>query len=265
MRTHVRGAPREAATDTLSRRKIEKPDRLPLAGDMEGPPLQTADTDVIVVIGQRVLIRDCLVCCLKAANPNCLVLAFALAKDWLQAAERHPVPAMIVLYVQDRKPADHQFDAELAALVGNGINNPVVIISDNEDVNHIFTALECGARGYIPTSVTLGVAVEAMRLVEAGGMYVPASAMISWKRTGANSPQQDGHLKEMFTARQAAVLTALRQGKANKCIAHELNMREGTVKVHIRNIMKKLKAKNRTEVAILAHELLGKRSGADQS
>jgi DNA-binding NarL/FixJ family response regulator len=62
-------------------------------------------------------------------------------------------------------------------------------------------------------------------------------------------------LKDLFTARQAAVLRALRQGKANKQIAYDLNMREGTVKVHIRNIMRKLKAKNRTEVAILANGL----------
>nr|WP_246482341.1 LuxR C-terminal-related transcriptional regulator [Methylopila capsulata] len=54
-----------------------------------------------------------------------------------------------------------------------------------------------------------------------------------------------------FTARQAAVVDALRQGKANKIIAYELNMRESTVKVHVRNIMRKLKAKNRTEVAFM--------------
>ena len=48
------------------------------------------------------------------------------------------------------------------------------------------------------------------------------------------------------------MLQALKQGKANKLIAHELNMREGTVKVHVRNIMRKLHAKNRTEVAIWA-------------
>ena len=44
------------------------------------------------------------------------------------------------------------------------------------------------------------------------------------------------------------MLTALREGKANKIIAYDLNMCEGTVKVHVRNIMKKLKARNRTEV-----------------
>jgi DNA-binding NarL/FixJ family response regulator len=50
-----------------------------------------------------------------------------------------------------------------------------------------------------------------------------------------------------FTARQAAVADRLRRGKPNKLIAYELNMCESTVKVHIRNIMKKLRASNRTE------------------
>jgi DNA-binding NarL/FixJ family response regulator len=46
-----------------------------------------------------------------------------------------------------------------------------------------------------------------------------------------------------------AVVEALRRGRANKIIAYELNLRESTVKVHIRNIMRKLHATNRTEVA----------------
>ena len=51
------------------------------------------------------------------------------------------------------------------------------------------------------------------------------------------------------SVRQFAVADALRRGKANKIIAYELNMSESTVKVHIRNIMKKHKATNRTEAA----------------
>ncbi len=60
----------------------------------------------------------------------------------------------------------------------------------------------------------------------------------------------------LFTTRQAAVVEALKRGKANKIIAYELEMRESTVKVHVRNIMKKLKATNRTEVAYKANLLL---------
>jgi DNA-binding NarL/FixJ family response regulator len=51
------------------------------------------------------------------------------------------------------------------------------------------------------------------------------------------------------------VLRALREGKANKIIAYELNMRESTVKVHVRNIMKRLNARNRTEVAFKTRDL----------
>ena len=54
-----------------------------------------------------------------------------------------------------------------------------------------------------------------------------------------------------FTARQLDVLERLKQGQPNKIIAYELGMCESTVKVHIRNIMKKLKATNRTQVAFL--------------
>jgi DNA-binding NarL/FixJ family response regulator len=55
-----------------------------------------------------------------------------------------------------------------------------------------------------------------------------------------------------FTRREAQVLEQLQQGKANKVIAYELNISESTVKVHVRNIMKKLHATNRTQVAFLA-------------
>ena len=51
--------------------------------------------------------------------------------------------------------------------------------------------------------------------------------------------------------RQAEILDCLRRGMANKLIAYELDMCESTVKVHIRHIMKKLNATNRTQVAYL--------------
>ena len=52
------------------------------------------------------------------------------------------------------------------------------------------------------------------------------------------------------------VVEEIRHGKANKQIAYELNMSEHTVKVHLRHIMRKLKARNRTEVAVLSSSLL---------
>jgi DNA-binding NarL/FixJ family response regulator len=57
------------------------------------------------------------------------------------------------------------------------------------------------------------------------------------------------------------VLEALRKGKANKAIAFELSIHESTVKVHVRNIMKKLGARNRTEVVYLAQAQIPPRLG----
>lgn len=58
------------------------------------------------------------------------------------------------------------------------------------------------------------------------------------------------------TARELEVLASLAKGKSNKMIARELNMREGTVKVHVRSLLKKLNATNRTQLALRAHRAL---------
>ena len=56
----------------------------------------------------------------------------------------------------------------------------------------------------------------------------------------------------MLTGRELSVVQAIQQGKSNKIIAHELNMGLSTVKVHLRNVMRKMNAKNRTDVAMKA-------------
>jgi DNA-binding NarL/FixJ family response regulator len=75
-----------------------------------------------------------------------------------------------------------------------------------------------------------------------------------------------------LTERQMKVVEAVSHGFANKQIAYKLKMSENTVKVHLRHIMKKLNARNRTEIAIMTRRLLdeidghkpGGRAGASQ-
>ena len=56
---------------------------------------------------------------------------------------------------------------------------PVIVVSHDDDADQVLLALQSGVRGYIPTSVTFDVAIEAMRLVKAGGTFVPASSLNS--------------------------------------------------------------------------------------
>ena len=122
--------------------------------------------------------------------------------------------------------------------------------------------LRSGAKGYIPTSLPMGVGIEALALVRAGGVYGPVSMLLDKVPPPPSRPveiipePEDEEADNQFTPRQLDVIESLRRGKPNKLIAYELNMCEGTVKVHIRNIMRKLKATNRTEVAILANKFL---------
>ena len=132
---------------------------------------------------------------------------------------------------------------------------PMIFLSDTEEPKQILDTLEQGARGYIPTSTSLRLAIEAIRLVRAGGTYAPADILRAGLKNesgGRRKPSGNG----ILTARQSAVLQAVRKGKANKIIAYELDMRESTVKVHVRNLMRKLMATNRTELAYLARDLL---------
>jgi DNA-binding NarL/FixJ family response regulator len=214
------------------------------------------DAAAIVVIEKRALVRECLARCLKAVSGH-TVISFPSVDSWIEV--RNDISASLIMLSIVGKPSDPEPHREISRLSKPNNALPTILLSDAEEPDQIVEAISQGARGYIPTSVPLDVVVEVMRLVKAGGTFVPASSLIASIRSndGIMASQQNGN--GLFTARQAAVVEALRRGKANKIIAYELNMRESTVKVHIRNIMKKLKARNRTEVAFMTNELIRNR------
>ena len=230
----------------LKSERLQSRERKPLtdSGVAHDTPLLT-----IALIENRLFVRDCIARTLKLCS-EFNVVSFPSVAKWIEAGD--VVTASFILWCISGR-SDSQMQQEITLLAQRQKAVPIILVSDAEDLDHIIYALNEGARGYIPTSVSLEVAIEAMHLVNAGGTYVPASSLVAAHR----SSQEPGTPKRLgiFTARQAAVVEALRKGKANKIIAYELNMRESTVKVHVRSIMKKLKAKNRTEVAFLTNDL----------
>lgn len=202
----------------------------------------------IIVIDPRVLFRDCLTLCLRHAYEDRRVTAYASIAEWM-AKGGGETSAVVLLSTPRAGSLRSESPVETAFLSKVGGDIPVIIISESDDSARILHALKNGARGYIPTSLALAVAVEAVRLVDAGGTFVPVSTLLASRRAAA------GNGYDLFTPRQIMVMEALHRGKANKQIALELNMRESTVKVHIRHIMKKLNARNRTEVAVLTSDL----------
>ena len=136
-----------------------------------------------------------------------------------------------------------------------------VVLADRNEVAEVNRALTHGVRGYIPTSVEWEVAVAALRLVSAGGTFVPADALRSTASKPGDQPEgeRQGRADGLdLTPRELSVIDLLREDKPNKVIAAQLDMQENTVKVHVRSILKKLNATNRTHAAFVADRLLGK-------
>jgi DNA-binding NarL/FixJ family response regulator len=133
---------------------------------------------------------------------------------------------------------------------------PIILLSDADTPSDVAAAFHLGARGYIPTSLPMRDAAEAIRFVCEGGTFIPPSALAqpaALPKTTDDVPCSADITPATFTSRQWDVLRRLWQGKTNKVIARELEMSEGMVKVHIRHMMKKLRARNRTEVVMLTH------------
>ena len=209
----------------------------------------------LLILDGRALDRECLASALEDHELGMAVVAMGSIEDWRMKKGAAPPLAAILFNLGGRKVTDHGIADEIRHISSEFKSVPVVILADTEDLGQILTALECGARGYIPTSVGIDVCVEAINLAAAGGIFVPASSVLSMRHLIGSGSRDTQPLTGMFTLRQAEVAQALRRGKANKIIAYELNLRESTVKVHIRNIMKKLKATNRTEVAYKVNDL----------
>ena len=138
---------------------------------------------------------------------------------------------------------------------------PLLFISDLDDPEEAMAAFQAGARGYIPTSVEPWLAGLTIGFVLSGGSFVPPTVLTGRAHT---SPVKEIRAFECraagdtsapcwsLTSRQHEVLRLLREGKSNKIIARQLTMSEATVKVHVRQIMRKLGAANRTQAALSA-------------
>lgn len=139
---------------------------------------------------------------------------------------------------------------------------PLVMLSGSEDSQQMKALLALGVRGYIPKSYSPDIMLSAVRLVLSGGVYVPPMLLtpeVSMSvRPEPDAQDQQGSLdglRTLLTNRQIDVLKLLSQGKPNKSIARDLNISEGTVKIHLAAIFRALNVRNRVEAVVASQQL----------
>ena len=128
-------------------------------------------------------------------------------------------------------------------------STPIIILSAVFDKEIVQKTMDIGVSGYIPKTSPNAVIISALNLVMAGGMYIPPELL-------SNQPEQSAEASHILTPRQIDVIRAVAEGKSNKQIAYELGLSEGTVKLHVTQILKLLNVNNRTG-AVREAERLG--------
>ncbi|AUX80128.1 helix-turn-helix transcriptional regulator [Sinorhizobium sp. FG01] len=213
------------------------------------------DADYILLIDPRALDRECLAKSLLDYDPTLSIVTVGSFDEW-RARKLHADPSAVLLIVGGSKIGEQEVCEKIENLAEKFKFSPVIVVAETDELGQILKALECGARGYIPSNVGINVAAEAIALARAGGVFVPASSILTMRET-INSAVNGARCSDtFFTPREIEVAEALQRGKPNKIIAYEMDLCESTVKVHIRNIMKKLNATNRTEVAYKIREFM---------
>lgn len=153
-----------------------------------------------------------------------------------------PTPRLVTLDL--RMPGVAGPEA-IAALKEGWPDVPIVIISVSEHREDILACLAAGAFGYCPKSLSADETVDALKQVLKGQIYVPKVL---------HSPQQQVRAAgaaafdvNRLTERQRQVLEALRTGATSKEIGRQLDLAEGTVKIHLAGIYRALGVKTRAE------------------
>jgi len=198
----------------------------------------------LAIIDDRALDRECLAQSLIAHGLEMDVELFPSFESWRKTSDF--LHSGLLINIGKNDFLDNAFMHDLKKLISDFPNLPVVILAENPDIRQVVRAFEVGVQGYISSAIGLTVCVGAISLALAGGAFISAEDLNDLRQLLLVAEKKERHRATLFTQREADVIDALTQGKPNKIIAYELNLRESTVKVHIRNIMKKLNARNRT-------------------
>jgi DNA-binding NarL/FixJ family response regulator len=209
----------------------------------------------VLLVDDHVLIRDALRGVLRELTDDVTVLEASDSRQAMRLVEAHPDLHLILL---DLNLPDRDGFAVLTDLRKRHATISLVVLSALHDRENVIRAFDLGAMGFIPKSAPRDVMMNALRLVFAGGIYIPPEALgRAEAKESQPAPARSLSPADLgLTERQMEVLALMMQGKSNKAISRILDVAEPTVKHHVTAILKALKVTNRTE-AVIAVGALG--------
>ena len=170
----------------------------------------------------------------------------------LAELQEHQIrPEMVILDIGD----DHNLSAEIEVCKRAMPDAKIVILSNDFDFDLMFEAFKAGSDAYMVKRIDCEALIGSLRLVKLGEKVMPSELAKGFpaRWTGRllpSMPERDAIA--LLSEREIETLRYLILGSPNKVIAGRLDISEATVKVHVKAILRKLGAQNRTQAAIWA-------------
>lgn len=214
--------------------------------DVSGTGPLGAVIPTTLVIHPVKLVGDAIKAMIEAAGPDLGPVRSEPVHDL--AAQLDTTQAeLMVCAVMSREDA--------AIVIRHALAHPttrLIALVEHADGDLIARLVDSGVRGVITGATNGAVAISVLRLVLAGGVYVPQTHGLAEAHGGMDGAPRRGTASDALTRRQRQVLQELGGGLSNRAIAQRLGMQESTVKAHVKQIIKRLGVDNRTQAALIA-------------
>ncbi|MCF8004731.1 MAG: response regulator [Chromatiaceae bacterium] len=161
-----------------------------------------------------------------------------------------------VVLMDLRMPGENGIDV-VRRMQREGIERRVAMLTTSTDERDVVEALQAGVNGYLLKDMEPDDLVAALQGIIAGQTIVApelTGALARAVRQETAAPDEPAVTFSDLTPREMEILCHLAGGQSNKVIGNELGISEGTVKLHVKSILRKLKMRSRVEAAVLAVE-----------
>lgn len=163
------------------------------------------------------------------------------------------VPPALILFALSRGHEDCGADVDTLRRAFPGV--PVVAIAETLSLEDMTRCLAAGVGGYLLSDISTEALSYSLQLVLLGEMVFPTQMATFWTQVPARRPVTDSRvLAGKLSTRESEILHCLVDGSSNKAIARRLEITESTVKVHMKSLLRKINAANRTQAAIWGME-----------
>ena len=172
-----------------------------------------------------------------------------------------------IALVKDKQPDVVLLDMRMPNINGlsvlkilreHNLSMPIVMLTTSTEESDLLESLRAGAQGYLLKDMEPDALVIALRDIVAGKTVVaqdlaPVLARAVQGKSEEQEPPASGPFDDL-TPRETEILGLLAEGQSNKAIARNLGISDGTVKLHVKAILRKLSVHSRVEAAVMAVE-----------